>query len=235
MCSLDHPNQAAGCPRAASGQEGAGCPTPRLALGASCSSAVTDWIAGGRGEWGRVREPRDLPESQSCLTFCNPMDCSTPGFPVPHHLLEFAQHQFIASVMPSSHLILQHPLLLLPLIFPRIRYFSNESVRIRQPKYWGFSTSPSSEYSGLISLKIDWFDPLLVQGTFRSPLQHHSLKAVILWLSAFFLVQLSQLHVTTGKTIALTIRTFVSRLMCLLFNTLSRFVITFLPRLAIVS
>ena len=140
---------------------------------------------------------------------------------------------FIASVMLSSHLILWHSLLLLPSIFPSIRDFSNElSVRIRWPKYWcfSFSISPSNEYSGLISLKIDWFDLLAVQGTFRSLPQHHSLKASILWHSAFFMVQLSQLYVTTGNTIALTIQTFVGRVMSLLFNTLSRFVIAFLPR-----
>ena len=119
---------------------------------------------------------------------------------------------FIASVMPSSHLILWHPLLLLPSIFSSIRDFSNESaVLIRWPKYWSFnfSISPSSKYSGLISLKIDWFDFLAVQGTLRSLLQHHSLNALILRHSTFFMVQLSQLYMTTGKTIALTMWTFV--------------------------
>ena len=132
--------------------------------------------------------------------------------------------------MLSSHLILWRPLLLLPSIFPSIRDFSNESsVHIRWPKYWSFSfsASPSSEYSGLISLKIDWFHLLAVQETFRSLLQHHSSKASILWCSAFFIVQLSQSYVTTGKTTALTIQTFVGRVMSLLFNTLSRFVIDF--------
>ena len=124
---------------------------------------------------------------------------------------------FIASVMPSNHLILWCPLFLLPSIFPSFRDFSNESsFRIRWPKYWSFSISPSSEYSGLISLKIDWFDLLAVQGTFRSLLQHHSSKASILWHSAFFMVQLSQLYVTTEKTT----QTFVGRVMSLLFNTL---------------
>jgi len=129
---------------------------------------------------------------------------------------------FVASVIPSSHLILWHPLLLLPSIFPSIRDYFNESPAcLRWQKYWSFSfsISPSSEYSGFISLKIDWFDLLVVQGIFRSLFQHHSLKASILWHSAFLLVQLSQLYVTTGKTIASTIRTFVSRVMCLLFNT----------------
>ena len=135
---------------------------------------------------------------------------------------------FFALVIQSSHLILWWPLLFLPLIFPSIRDFSSESsVHIRWSKYWCFSISTSNEYSGLISLKIDWFGLLAVQGTFRSLLQHHILKASILWHSACFMVQRSQLYVTTGKTIALTIWTFVGRVMSLLFNTLSRFVIAF--------
>ena len=135
--------------------------------------------------------------------------------------------------MPSSHLILWSPLLLLPSIFPSIRDFSNESsIRIRWPKYWSFSfsISPSSEYSGLIFLNIDWLNLLAFQGTFRSLLQHYSSKESILRDSAFFKIQLSQPYVTTGKTIALTIGTFASRVMSLLFKTLSRFVTTFLPR-----
>ena len=138
----------------------------------------------------------------------------------------------IASVMPSSHVILCHPLLM-PSISPSLRDFSNKSVlRIRWRQYWNFSfsISPSKEYSGLISLRIDWFDLLAVQGTFRSLLQHHSSKASILWCSACFMVQLSQLYMTTGKTIALTIWTFVSRVMSLFLKTLSRFAIAFLPR-----
>ena len=138
---------------------------------------------------------------------------------------------FIISMMPSSHLILLCPLLLLPLIFPSIRDFSSESsILFRWPKYWSFSfrISPSSEYSGLISLKIDWFDLLAVQGTFRRLLQHPSSKASILHHSAFFKVQLSQPHVTIGKTIVLTIWIFAGRVMSLLFSTLSRFVIAFL-------
>ena len=133
--------------------------------------------------------------------------------------------------MPSNHLILCRPLLLLPLIFPSIMVFSNESaLHIRWPKYWCFSINPSNEYSGLISLRIDWFDLLAVQGTLESLLQHHSSKASILWHSAFFMVQLSYPHMTTRKTIALTRWTFVSKVMSLLFNTLSRLVIAFLPR-----
>ena len=139
----------------------------------------------------------------------------------------------IELVMPSNHLILCHPLLLLPTIFPRIRVFSSESsLCIRWPEYWSFSfsISPSREYSGLISFHIDWFDLLTVQGTLKSLLQHHSLKASILWLSAFFMVQLSHLYMTTGKAIALARQTFVSKVISLLINMLSRFVIAFLPR-----
>ena len=139
----------------------------------------------------------------------------------------------IALEMPFSCLILWCPLLLLPLIFPSIRDFSNESsVRIRWPKYWNFSFSfsPSSEHSGLISLKIVWFDLLDLHGIFRSLFQHHGSKASVLWHSAFFTVELSQLYMTTGKTTALTIWTFVRRVMSLLFNTLSRFVFAFWSR-----
>ena len=122
----------------------------------------------------------------------------------------------IKSVMPSNHLILCHPLLLQSSIFPSIRVFSDESVlRIRWPKYWSFSISPSNEYSGLISFRIDWCDLLAVQGTLKSVLQHHSLKSSVLWRSAFFMVQFSHLYMTTGKTIALTRRTFVSKVMSL--------------------
>ena len=139
----------------------------------------------------------------------------------------------IKSVMPSIHLILCRPLLLLPSIFLSIRVFSKESVlHIRWPKYWSFSfsISPSNEYSGLISFRVDWLDLLAVQGTLKSLLQHYSSKASILWHSAFFIVQLSHPYMTTGKTIALTRQTFVGKVMSLLFNVLSRLVITFLPR-----
>ena len=135
--------------------------------------------------------------------------------------------------MPSSHLILCRPLLLLPPIPPSIRVFSNESTpRRRWPKYWSFSfsISPSNEYSGLISFRMDWFDHLVVQGTLKSLLQHHSSKASILWHSAFFPVQLSHLYMTIGKIMALTRRTLVGKVMSLLLNILSRLVITFLPR-----
>ena len=135
--------------------------------------------------------------------------------------------------MPSSHLILCRPLVLLPPLPPSIRVFSNEStLHIRWPKYWSFSFSiiPSKEIPGLISFRMDWLDLLSVQGTLKSLLQHHSSKASILWHSAFFTVQLSHPYMTTGKTIALTRWTFVGKAMSLLFNMLSRFVITFLPR-----
>ena len=133
--------------------------------------------------------------------------------------------------MPSNHLILCHPLLLLPSIFPSIRVFSNESVLcIRWPKYWSFSISPSNEHSGLITFRTDWLYLLAVQGTLKSLLQHHSSNASILQRSAFLIVQFSYPYMTTGKTIALIRRTFVGKVMSLLFNKLSRLVITFLPR-----
>ena len=134
--------------------------------------------------------------------------------------------------MSSNHLTLFHPLLL-PSIFPSIRVFSKESAfRIKRPKYWSFSfnNSPSKEYSGLISFRMDWLDLLAVQGTLKSLLQHHSSKASVLWHSAFIIVQLSHLYMTTGKTIALTRWIFVGKVMSLLFNMLSTLVITFLPR-----
>ena len=139
----------------------------------------------------------------------------------------------IELLMPSKHLILCHPLLLLSSIFPSIRVFSNESaLHIKWPKYWSFSLniSPSNEHPGLISLRMDWLDLLAVQGTLKSLLQHHSSKASILLCSAFFIVQLSHPYMTNAKTIALTRWTFVGKVMSLLFNMLSRWVITFLPR-----
>ena len=135
--------------------------------------------------------------------------------------------------MPSNHLILCHPLLFLPSVFPSIRVFSNESaLHIRWPKYWSFSfsISPSNEYSGLISFRMDWLNLLTVQGTLKSLLQHHSSKASILRHSAFFIVQLSHPYMTTEETIALTRQTFVDKVMSLLFNILCMLVITFLPR-----
>ena len=139
----------------------------------------------------------------------------------------------IESVMPSNHLILRRPLLLLPSIFPSIRVFSNEStLHMRWPKYWSFSISisPSKEHPGLISFRMDWLDLLAVQGTLKSLLQYHSSEASILRHSAFFMIQFSHLYMTTGKTIALTRWTFVGKVMSLLFNMLSKLVITFLPK-----
>ena len=171
--------------------------------------------------------------AQSCLTLCDPINCSMPVFPVHHKLLDLAQihvHWVGDAIQPS------HPLLspfLLPSIFQSVTVFSNESVpHIRWPKYWSFSFSISSsnEYSGLISFRMDWFYLLVVQGTLKSLLQHHSLKASVLRCSAFFIVQLSHPYMTTGKTIALTRWTFVVKVMSLLFNMLSRLVIAFLPR-----
>ena len=156
-----------------------------------------------------------------------------PGFPVHHQLPKLAQLMSIKSVMPSKHLILCRLLLILPSIFPSIRVFSSESVLcIRWSKNWSFSFSihPSSEYSGLSSFRIDWLDLLAVQGTLKSLLQHHSPKASILQHSAFLIVKFSHPYMTTGKTTALTRWTFVGKVMSLLFNKLSKLVITFLPR-----
>ena len=159
--------------------------------------------------------------SQSCLALCNPVDCSTPGLPVHHELLESTQtdvHWVGDAILPSHPLL--SPLLLLPPIPPSIRVFSNESALcMRWPKYWSFSFSigPSNEHPGLIFFRMDWLDLLEVQGTLKSLLQHHSSEASILWRSAFLIVQLSHPHMTTGKTIALTRRTFVDKVMSLLF------------------
>ena len=161
------------------------------------------------------------------------MNRSTPGLPVHHQLRSSPKLMCIESVMPSSHLILCRPLLLLPPIPPSIRVFSSEStLRIKWPKDWSFSLSirPSNEQPGLISFRMDWLDLLAVQGTLKSLLQHYSSKASILRCSAFFTVQLSHPYMTTGKTIALTRWTFVGKVVSLLFNMLSRLVITFLPR-----
>ena len=172
--------------------------------------------------------------SQLCLTLCDPMNRTTPG------LLASITNSWssprlmsIESAMPCSHLILCHPLLLLPPIPPSIGVFSNESALcIRWPKYWSFSfsISPSNEHPGLISFRMNWLDLLAVQGTLKSLLQHHSLKASILQCSAFFTVQLSHPYMTARKTIALTRRTFVDKVMSLLFNLLSSLVVAFLPR-----
>ena len=161
------------------------------------------------------------------------MDYSMPGFPVHHQLLDLLTLMSIELVMLSKHLILCHPLVLLPSIFPSIGVFSKESdLHIRWSKYWSFSfsISLSNEYSALISFEIDWFDLLPVQGTPKGLLQHCSSKASVPWCSAFFLVQLSHPYMIRGKTIALTRWTFVSKVMSVLFNMLSMLVIAFLPR-----
>ena len=159
------------------------------------------------------------------------MGCSMLGFLVLHYLLKLDQthvHWVSDAIQPSHPLL---PPLLLPSIFPSIRVFSNElALCIRWSKHWSFSISLSNEYSGLISFRIDWLDLFAVQGTFKSILQHYGSIASVLWCSTFFIVQLSHSYMTTGKTIALTIQTFDSKVMSLLFNMLSRFVIDFLPR-----
>ena len=171
--------------------------------------------------------------TQSCLTLCDSLDWSMLGFPVHHQLPELAQthvHWVDNAIQPS---ILCRPLLFLPSIFLSIRVFSNESVLpIMWSQYWSFSfnISPSNEYSGLISFRMDWLDLLAVQGTLKRLLQHHSSKASVFWCSTFFIVQLSHPSMTTGKTIALTRRTFVGKVLSLLFNRLFRLVIAFLPR-----
>ena len=171
--------------------------------------------------------------AQSCPALCGPMDRSTQASLSITNSWTSLKLMSIESVMPSSHLIICRPLLLLPSIFPCIRVFSSESVlHIRWPKDWSFSfsISPFSEHSGLISFRTDWLDLLAVQGTLKSLLQYHSSKASILQPSAFFRVQLSHPYMTTGKTTALTRQTSVGKVMSLLFNMLSRLVITFLPR-----
>ena len=171
-----------------------------------------------------------LSRVQLCATSWSAACQTSLSFTISRSLLRFMS---IESVMPFNHLVLCHSLLLLTSIFPSIRVFSNGlALHIRWPKYcsFSFSISPSNEYSGLISFRIGWFDLLAIQGTVKSLLQHSSSKASILWHSAFFMVQLSCPYMTTGNTIVLTIWTFVSRVMSLLFNMLSRFVITFLPR-----
>ena len=161
-----------------------------------------------------------IPVTQSCLTLCDPMDFSKPGFLSISNYQSLLKLTSITSVTPSNHLILCHPLLFPPSIFPRIRVFSTKSVlHIRWPKSWsfGFNISPFSEYSGLISFRMDWLDLLALQETLKSLLQHHSSKASIIQSSAFFIVQLSHPYLTTGKSIPLTRQTFVGKVMSLLF------------------
>ena len=180
-----------------------------------------------------IREVRFSSIAQLCLTLCDPVDCNAPGFPVHHQLLDLAQihvHRVGDAIQPS-HLLLSPS----PSAFSLSQHqvFSSECIlHSRWPKYWSFSlcTSPSNEHPGLISFRMDWLELLAVQGTLMSLLQHHSSKASILWCSAFFIVQVSHPYMTTGKTIALTRQNFVGKVMSLLFNMLSRFVISFLPR-----
>ena len=165
-----------------------------------------------QNETQRIYQFSSVP--QTCLALGNPMNYSTPGFPVYHQLPELAQTMSIESVMPSTHPILCHPFLLLPSVFLSIRVFSNEPVLpIRWPKNWSFSfsISPSNEYSGLIFFRMAWLERLAVQGTLKSLLQHHNAKASILQHSAFFIVQLSHPYMTTGKTIALTRQNFLAK------------------------
>ena len=212
-----------------------------LALGSFWLNVVICWrLLYHKGHWHVVSLASVIfwhqfsSVTQSCPKLCDPMNISTPGLHVHHQLLEFTQtlvHWVGDSIQPSHPLSSASPPALK--IFPSIRIFSNESaLRIRWPEYWSFSfsISPSSEYPGLISFRMDWLDFLAVQGTLKSFLQHHSSKASILRCSAFFIVQLSHPYMTTGKTIALTRGTFVDKVMSLLSNMLSRLVITFLPR-----
>ena len=173
----------------------------------------------------------------SHVWLCNPMDCSTPGFPVLHYLPQFAQTHvhWVDDAIQSSH-PLSHPSPPALNLSQHQDLFQWVGPSHQMAKYWSFGISPSSAYSGLISIMIDWFDLLAIERTFKSILQHHSSKALILWRSAFIMVQLSHPYMTTGKTIALTIQTFVGKISSLLFNThtllfnMSQFVIAFLPR-----
>ena len=170
--------------------------------------------------------------AQSCLTLCDPINCSSPGFPVLHHLPELGQthvHWVSGAIQTFHPLLSPSPAFSLSQHQSRFQWISCFQC-IRWPKYWSFSISPSNDYSGLISFRIDWFNLLALQGTLKSLLQHHSSKASILWHSAFFEVQLSHPYMTTGKIIALFRQSFVGRVMSLLFNMLSRLVIAFLLR-----
>ena len=171
--------------------------------------------------------------AQSCPTLCNPMNCSTPGLPVHHQLLEFTQthvHRVSDAIQPSHSSVVAFSSC--PQSLPALGSFPMSQLRMRWPQYWSFSfsISPSNEHPGLISFRMDWLDLLVVQGTLKNLLQHHTSKATIFWHSAFFTVQLSHPYMTTGKSIGLTRWTFVGKVMSLLFNMLSRLVITLLPR-----
>ena len=196
------------------------------------------WTRGGAGSWDEQGDwdwclHTCFSVAKSCMTLCDPTGCSMPGFPVLHYLLEFAQthvHWVDNSIQQFHPLSPPFPS---ALNFSSIRILSNESaVHIRWPEYWSFSfnISPSNEYSGLISFRIDWFDLLAVQGTLKCIVQYHNLKTSVLRCSAFLMVQFSHPYMTIGKTIALTTWIFVRKVMSLLFNMLSRLVLAFLPR-----
>ena len=181
--------------------------------------------------WGTVLQSSSV--AQSCPILCDPTTAAHQASLSITNSRSLPKLMSIELVMPSNHLILCHPLLLLPSIFSSITVFANESaLHIRWPKYWSFSfnISPSNAHPGLIFFRMDWLDLLAVQGTLKSLLQHHSSKASLLWRSAFFTVQLSHPYMTTGKNTALTRQTFADKVMSLLFNMLSRLVITFIPR-----
>ena len=200
------------------------------ACGQCFSFSVFDTLLAEKLCWNSVQFSS---VTQLCPALCNPMNRSTPGLPVHHELPEFNQTHVHWVGDASKHLILCHHLLLLPPILPSIRVFSDESAfHIRWPKYWSFSfsISPSNEHQRLISFRMDWLGLLVVQGTLKSLLQNHSSKASTLMPLAFFIVKLSHPYMTTGKTIVLTRQTFVDKVMALLFNMLSRLVITFLTR-----
>ena len=184
-------------------------------------------------EWTKNYKYQFSSVTQSCPTLCDPTNCSTPGLPVHHQLPEFTEthaHWVGEAIQPSHPLSSPSPSALNPSQHQGLFQWVNSSHEVTKVLSFSFSISPSNEYPGLISFKMDWLDLLAVQGTLNSLLQHHSSKASILWHSAFFTVQLSHPYMTTGKTIALTRQTFVGKVMPLLFNMLSRLVITFLPR-----
>ena len=202
--------------------------------GRNSSGRTTPWGA-ARSKWDLLflfQFPSQFSSVAHCVwIFVTPWTAAHQGFLSITNSWSLLKLMSIESVIPSNHLILCCTLLLLPSVFPSIRIFSDElAVRIKWSKYWSFGISPSSGYSELVSFRIDWFDLLAVEGTLKSLLQHHSLKGSVLGHWASFMVQLSHLHMTTGKTIALTRWTFVGQVMSLLFNILSRFVISFLPK-----
>ena len=205
-------------------------PTPSNSSGSSQSTKLKSWLIPQVPTLCFIHQFSSV--AQWCPTLCDPMYCACQvslSVTNSRSLLKLTSIELV--MMPSNHLILCCPLLLLPSIFPTIRVFSNESVlHIRWPNYWSFRISPSNVYSALISFRTDWFDLFALQGTLSRVFSNTTVQASILWCSAFFIVQLSHLYTTTGKTIALTRQTFASKVLSLFFNMLCRFVITFLPR-----